>query len=368
MKVLMINSVCGIGSTGRICVDAAQEFEKCGHTVKIAYGRVDSIPSNCKKYAVRIGNNNDLRLHAIRTRIFDEHGFGSKKATKKFLEWANDYDPEILWLHNIHGYYINIELLFQWIKTRPKLKVYWTLHDCWAFTGHCSHFTYAQCQKWKKGCSKCPEKNKYPKSIFWDNSKRNYQRKKEAFTGVHDLKIITPSQWLADLVKESFLREYPLEVRYNTIDTETFTKTDSDFRIKNNLLDKKIVLGVSSSWNERKGIEDFFELSKKLDDTYKIVLVGLDEKQLKRCSGNILGIQRTNSKKELAEIYTAADVFFNPTYEDTYPTVNLEAEACGTPVITYKTGGSPETLKKKESIVVEVGNLNKVVEILRDKI
>ena len=363
----MINSVCGIRSTGRICAEAAQQFEEKGDTVKIAYGRVENIPENCRKYAIRIGNEKDLKMHALRTRVLDEHGFGSKKSTKKFLKWASEYNPELLWLHNIHGYYINIELLFKWIKERPNMRVYWTLHDCWAFTGHCSHFTFVKCDRWKKMCYDCPQKNQYPKSLIRDNSKRNYERKRKAFIGVKNMKIITPSKWLADLVKESFLNEYTVEVRNNKIDYETFKPTKSDFRVRNNLTNKFIILGVASNWDERKGLEDFLKLSKKLDDKYKIVLVGLNEKQLITCKDNILGIQRTNSKKELAEIYTEADVFFNPTYEDTYPTVNLEAEACGTSVITYRTGGSPETLRRSDSIVIEVGDIDRVIEILGER-
>ena len=178
MKYLFVNSVCGIRSTGRICTDLAYQLENQGHEVKIAYGRVEDVPEKFQKYAVRIGNNVDLKFHALRTRILDEHGFGSKKATKEFLKWADTYDPEVLWLHNIHGYYINIELLFDWIKSRPQMKVKWTLHDCWAFTGHCSYFTMAGCEKWKNMCEKCSQKRKYPTSILIDNSRNNFMRKK----------------------------------------------------------------------------------------------------------------------------------------------------------------------------------------------
>lgn len=355
MRVLMINSVCGIRSTGRICTDLAQQMEAEGHEVKIAYGRVEDVPDHLKKYAIKIGTNLDLKLHAVRTRILDEHGFGSKKATREFLSWADAYDPDLLWLHNIHGYYINVEMLFEWIKSRPQMKVKWTLHDCWAFTGHCSYFTMAKCDKWKTNCDKCPQKKKYPASLFKDNSKENLARKKAAFCGVHDMTLITPSQWLADLVKQSFLKEYPVEVHYNTIDTSIFKPTPSNFRKEHRLENKKIILGVASLWDERKGFVDFLKLADLLDDSYAIVLVGLTDEQIKQCKCNMLGIQQTNSAMELAEIYTAADVYFNPTYEDNYPTVNLEAQACGTPVVTYRTGGSPESVPVEN--VVECGNV-----------
>ncbi len=366
MRVLMINSVCGIRSTGRICTDIADELTAQGHEVKIAYGR-ESVPEKHRKYAIKIGSDMDQRFHGIRTRLFDEHGFGSKKATEKFLQWADEFDPDIVWLHNIHGYYINIELLFAWIKKRPNMQVKWTLHDCWAFTGHCSYFTLVKCEQWRTHCSYCSQKARYPSSILKDNCKNNFDRKKAAFTGVENMTLITPSQWLADLVKQSFLGEYPVEVHYNTIDTQVFKPTESDFRESRGLKDKKIVLGVASVWDERKGLGDFIKLSELLDDRFAIVLIGLTKKQIGQIPERIIALTRTNSTRELAEIYSSADVFFNPTYEDNYPTVNLESEACGTPVITYRTGGAPETLHSERSTVVDVGDLGTVVELLTNK-
>lgn len=357
MRVLLINSVCGIGSTGKICAGIAEAYEKEGHEVKIAYGRDGTVPEKFNRFAVRIGTDLDVKIHGVRSRLLDDHGFASVSATKKFLKWAEEYDPDVLWLHNIHGYYINIKLLFQWIKRRPQMQVKWTLHDCWAFTGHCSYFTMAGCNKWQTGCENCPQKKGYPSSLLLDRSKANYQIKRALFTGVKDLTFITPSQWLADLVKQSFLKEYPVEVRYNTIDTSVFKPTPSDFREKNGLENKKILLGVASPWSERKGLPDFVKLSEMLDDDYKIVLVGLSKEQIEELPKNILGITRTNNAVELAQIYTAAEAFFNPTYEDNYPTVNLEAEACGTRVVTYNTGGSAETLRRADSVAVPTGDL-----------
>lgn len=426
MKVLMINSVCGIGSTGRICTDLAQEFERTGHEVKIAYGRDENVPEKFRKYAVQIGTAMDVKLHGVLTRIFDAHGFGSKKATKNFLEWAEEYKPDLLWLHNIHGYYINIEMLFSWIKKHPEMEVKWTLHDCWAFTGHCAYFTMANCDKWKTHCEQCPQREKYPTSKGFDNSKRNFRRKRSAFTGVRNMTLITPSQWLSNLVKQSYLSEYPVEVLYNKIDKTVFKPTPSEFRKRYGLENKKVILGVASTWDERKGLDDFIELAKMLDDSYAIVLVGLSKEQINGmnekfvdlkeseisnemitiycskqvnqdlnekpvrttelvknndyilknrnglvipvgvehlyraivgCGANdkkqenepgvsrLICIQRTNNAVELAQIYTAADYFVNPTYEDNYPTVNLEAVACGTYVVTYDTGGCRETIK-----------------------
>ena len=363
MKVLFINAVCGTGSTGKICADLAKKYEAEGHGVKIAYGRHGYVPEEYKKYAVRIGNDFDVKLHALQTRIFDNHGFASKKETKKFLKWADEYSPDLLWLHNLHGYYINIELLFQWIKKHPKMHIKWTLHDCWAFTGHCAHFTAVGCEKWKIHCSNCEQKKQYPASLFLDNSYKNFEVKKQLFTSVKNLEIIVPSNWLADLVKQSFLKEYPIKVVYNQIDTNIFKPTKSNFKEKYNLTNKKIILGVANVWDDRKGLNDFIKLSEMISDNYKIVLVGLTKKQIKELPNNILGIERTKNQKELAEIYSSSYVFFNPTYEDNYPTVNLEAEACGIPVITYDTGGCSETLKTKKSVCIKK-DLNKLINIL----
>lgn len=367
-KVLLINSVCGIGSTGRICTDLAQQFEKQGNEVKIAYGRNFYVPKQFQKYAVRIGNNLDVKLHALQSRLFDNHGFGSYNATKKFLNWVEEYNPNLIWLHNIHGYYINIELLFNWLKQHQNIQIKWTLHDCWAFTGHCSYFTFAKCNKWQTQCQNCPQKKMYPASLFKDNSKQNFEKKKQLFTGLKNITLITPSQWLANLVKQSFLKEYSVEVIYNTIDKNIFKPTPSDFRKKYGLENKKIILGVASVWDYRKGLNDFMELSKMLSDNYKIVLVGLTQKQIKFLHKNILGLQKTNSPQELAQIYSASDVFFNPTYEDNYPTVNLEAQACGTSVITYDVGGCKETLVNKQSYCIEVGDYKRFIDILKNKL
>ena len=366
MKVLQINSVCGIRSTGRICTDIAKELEQQGHQVKIAYGRMEQVPQWAQKYAVRIGSDMDLKLHALGTRLLDKHGLFSTKATKRFLQWAEEYDPDLLWLHNIHGYYINIELLFDWIKSRPNMQVKWTLHDCWAFTGHCSHFDYIKCDRWKTGCENCPQKCTYPASILLDNSKDNYRRKKNAFTGVKNMTIITPSKWLANLAQQSFLKEYPVEVRNNKIDLSVFQPTEGTFREQHGLENTTVVLGVASAWSDRKGLQDFCQLNEHIGNNAKIVLVGLDSQQIKSLPANIIGIQRTNNVKELAEIYTLADLFFNPTYEDTYPTVNLEAQACGTKVVTYNTGGAAETLYREDAVVVPQGDWQAVLQILKD--
>lgn len=362
MKILLINLVCGIKSTGRICTDIARELEKNGNEVKIAYGR-ETVPAQDEKYAVRIGSELDVKVSAAKSRILDNAGFDNKKATEKFIEWVKEYDPDVIHLHNLHGYYINCEILFNYLKTCGK-KIIWTLHDCWPFTGHCAHFTYSKCDKWKTGCSRCPEKGGYPKSMFLDRSDFNYKTKRRLFTGVPGMTLVTPSAWLAELVKQSFLKDYDVEVIHNGIDTGAFYPTESNKKETYGLGGKKIILGVAAVWNSKKGFDDFIKLAGILDDEYRIVLIGVSEEQKRGLPDNIIGISRTDSVKELAEWYTAADVLFNPTYEDNYPTVNLEAQMCGTPVVTYRTGGSVESVP--ESNVVEVGRYEDVLKVLNN--
>lgn len=348
MKYLFINSVAGIGSTGKIAAEQCRELMAQGHSCVLAYGRkkagCEDIPT------IQIGSELDYKLHGVRTRVLDDHGFGSKAATRRFLQQVREYDPDVIWMHNVHGYYIHIGLLFDYLRQSGK-KIYWTLHDCWSFTGHCAYFDFAECDRWKTGCHSCPQKGTYPASKVLDGSKSNYQRKKNSFVGIPDLTIVTPSKWLAGLVGESFLREYPVEVQYNPINTDIFKPTPGDFREKHGLQNKKILLGVAGVWEERKGMRDFVKLAAMLDSNYKIVLVGVAQEQAKDLPESILALPRTGSAKELAEIYSAADVFVNPTYEDNLPTVNLEARACGTRIVCYDTGGCVETLGDGDVLV-----------------
>ena len=356
----MINVVCGIRSTGRICTDLAAALEEQGHEVKIAYGR-EEVPEQFKKYAVRIGNDLDVKLHGLKARLFDGCGFGSKKATEKFIEWVKEFDPDVIHLHNLHGYYINIEVLFDYLRTCRK-RIIWTLHDCWAFTGHAAFCEAANCERWITGCYDCPKKNDYPASLF-DKSTENWKKKKNLMEGIPNLTIVTPSEWLANLVRNSFLAQYPVLVIHNGLNTSVFKPTDSDVKERLGLQNKKIVLGVAELGEKRKGLDDFISISKMLPTQYQVVLVGLSRKQVRYLPKAIVGIERTNSVNELVELYTAADVYVNPTYEDNYPTTNLEAIACGTPVITYNTGGSGESASLYGA-VVEKGQINKLVETI----
>lgn len=356
MKVLQINSVCGIGSTGKIASDIHNILIEYGHESYIAFGR--ELPKNCDNI-IRIGTKIDNYTHLVKTRLLDKHGFGSKQATIEFIEKVKELNPDIVHLHNIHGYYINIEILFEYLEESSK-PVVWTLHDCWGFTGHCSHFDYIGCDKWINGCSKCPQKTEYPRSILVDNSEWNYNKKKEIFTAPKNLTIVTPSNWLNNLVKNSFMKNNEIVTIHNGIDLSIFKPTISDIRKKLGLEKKFIILGVSSLWTKKKGFDEYVELSQRLNEDEVIILVGVSDKQIKNLPNNIIGISKTADANELSQIYSSADVFVNLTLEDNYPTVNLEAIACGTPVITYDTGGSIESIDSKCGYIVEKKDINEI--------
>ena len=355
MKYLFINSVAGYGSTGRIAAETCRELMKDGHECVLAFGRNKA---NCEDVpTVQIGTAWDYRLHGVRGRLLDDHGFGSKAATRRVLDWVREYDPDVIWLLNIHGYYIHIGLLFDYLRGCGK-KIFWTLHDCWSFTGHCAYFDFAGCDKWKTGCHHCPQKHTYPQSLLLDNSRRNYERKKLLFTGIPDLTLTVPSHWLESRVKQSFLGEYPVQVDYNKIDRTVFKPTPGDFREKYGLEKKTILLGVASVWEERKGLKDFLALSSMLDDRYRIVLIGLSEEQRKNLPQNILGLPRTNSLEELAQAYTAADLFVNPSVEETFGMTAMEARCCGTEAIVYKDTACEEIVNQFGGIAVDRGAEN----------
>ena len=361
-KILQINSVINSGSTGRIAEEIGQTAIAAGWMSFIAYGRNDR-PSQSE--LIKIGNDWDIKMHGFQTRLFDRHGLGSKSATKELIGKIKEISPDIIHLHNIHGYYLNIEILFKYLRN-TNIPVVWTFHDCWPITGHCSHFTFVGCEKWKEKCFDCPQKTSYPASWFVDRSEKNFHLKKELFTSLPNLTLVPVSNWLSEILKESFLQDYPIKVINNGINTDVFKPSSGkSFRQRYDLNNKFILLGVASIWSPRKGLEDFIELNKLLDSSYKIVLLGLTKNQIKQLPQNILGIERTESIEQLAEIYAVSDVYLNLTYEDTFPTTNLESLACGTPVITYNTGGSPEALDELTGIVVEQGNINKIMEAIQ---
>lgn len=375
MKVLQVNTVCGSGSVGRICMDLYDVCEKNNIEAYIAYGRGKK-RDDIKCY--KIGNDIDMTEHILWNFLKGKSGFASVSTTQAFLTYLDELNPDVIHLHNIHGFYLQVELLFEYIKKHNK-KVIWTLHDCWPFTGHCAYFDFVACEKWKTGCNHCSiHASAYPYALFYDSTQEVYPRKKKAFCGVKDLTIVTPSKWLAELVKESFLKEYPITVIPNGIDLEKFKP------MKENLLEKKkhdipYILGVANVWEHRKGLTFFEklagELQKELGENgqipYRIVLVGLKKKQIRKLSKKyskevLKPLGRTQNVEQLAALYSEAAVYVNATLEDNFPTTNLEALACGTGVITFRTGGSSEAIDESCGISVTKGDYLKLKETIEE--
>lgn len=362
-KLVQINVTCN-GSTGRIMQQLQETAIANGFEAVSFYGRGE--PGKTGKY-IRIGNDFDVKTHGVVTRIFDKHGHASVNATKKMIEQIEKINPDVIQLHNLHGYYLNLKILFNYLK-KSKAKKIWTLHDCWAFTGHCSYFTMAKCDKWKEGCYDCPQKKEYPKSIFIDNSKEEYEFKKNLFNGIEDLTIVTPSEWLANLVKQSFLSRYPIKVINNGIDLNIFRPVDgSEMREKLKISkEKKIVLGVASIWEKRKGFKYFLDLSQILENNEIIVLVGLNKRQIKNLPQNIIGIERTENINELVELYSMSDVFFNPSYEETFSLVTIEAVACGLPVLVFDSSAVTEIVNRESGKILNNYDINNVKKSIND--
>lgn len=352
MKIVQINAT-PKGSTGNIMLNIAKKAREAGNEVYTFSEKRKCffVPENHFFF----GNRFENLIHRAYSGIFGISGIGSKFGTKRLLKKIKKISPDIIHLHNLHGWYINIPMLFDFIK-KNNIKTVWTLHDCWAFTAQCSHFTMEKCEKWKTGCYDCPRYKLYP-NTYVDKTDKMWKIKKQWFSQIKNLTIVTPSAWLADLVKQSYLKDYEVKVINNGINLEVFKPTESDFIKKYGLQDKKIILGVASPWSQRKGIDVFITIAKELNEGYKIVLVGTDEEIDKILPKNILSIHKTENQKELAQIYTAADIFVNATREENFPTVNLEALACGTPVITFNTGGSGESVTNDVGTVVDYNDV-----------
>lgn len=359
MRIAEIN-ILPNGSTGKIMLQIANIVRSHGGAARtytpVRFLRGKRVPPPNIPDHLSWGSRSEACFHYYVGTLLGRNGMFSHRGTRQLIKDLKKFSPDVIHLHNLHMYCINLPMLFNYIK-KNNIKTVWTLHDCWSFTGHCPHFTIAKCDKWKTGCHSCPQPRVYPK-MYIDTSKKMYRLKKKWFTGVENMTLVTPSVWLGDLVKQSFLGNYPVKVINNGIDLSVFKPTESDFREKYGLENKKIVLGVSFDWGYRKGLDVFIKLSRQLNDNYKIVLVGTNEAIDKQLPNNILSIHCTENQKELATIYTAADLFVNTTREDTYPTVNMEALACGTPVLTFKTGGSPEIADETCGSVVETDDVD----------
>ncbi|WP_323615644.1 glycosyltransferase [Erysipelothrix rhusiopathiae] len=356
MKVLFVNSVCDYGSTGKIVRDLANGLKKEGHEVLICYGRHQAKEDTDTFY---IGDKLTTYSHVFMTRVFNRHGLHSNRATQKLIEKIETFKPDVIHLHNLHGYYLNVEMLFEALKTF-KGKIYWTFHDCWPISGSSAYFDYHGCKTWDEGCVECNSTRDYPEALVFKRQKKNFLWKKKAFSGLDNLTLVTPSYWLKELLAKSFFAQYPCEVIHNGINTDLFKPT-YDAELTKKYENKRVLLGVASIWEQRKGLNDFIKLSTMISDNYKIVLIGLTEEQKKSLPTAIDGVLRTDSAEQLAAYYTLSHRFINPTYEDNYPTTNIEALCCHTPVIAYDTGGNKEVSIKPFMTIVPQGDLEAIV-------
>lgn len=360
MKVVQINVTYNTGSTGRIAAEIGDLLTSSGGESTVAYGR-NFLPGS--SVPLKIGNKKDFLIHVLQSRLFDRHGFGSEGATKDLISSIKQIDPDIIHLHNVHGYYLHVGVLFEYLKIANK-PVVWTLHDCWPFTGHCSHFLFVNCDRWQTECHHCPNTHAYPENWIIDNSRNNFIKKRELFNGLRQMVLVSPSEWLANLLRKSFLSDYEIKVINNGVDFEKFRPVIIEgLRDKFNL-HKKYILGIASVWTYKKGLVDLLKLREIIDCEIDIVIVGLTPSQVKSLPAGIIGLTRIEDTDELAGLFTEAEIFVNPTYVDNFPSVNIESLACGTPVITYDTGGSPESIDKKTGIVIEKGNVNALAEAI----
>lgn len=358
MKVVQMNITCSSGSTGKICLAISKHLFANGIENYILF----SSGTSEYEYGIKYMRDVSVKLEAFRSHLSGMYGFCSQVSTRRVLRILDKIQPDIVCLHNLHGHNCNLSMLFAYLK-KKNIKVFWVFHDCWAFTAYCPHFSMISCEKWKEKCTYCPEYKKY--SFFFDKSDTLFERKKSLAEGI-DLTVITPSEWLAGVVKQSVYRNYPVKVINNGIDVSVFKPTDSDFREKYQISPQKtILLGVAFDWSVKKGLDVFLELFERLDNQkYQIVMVGTNSKIDTVLPKGIISIHRTENQRQLAEIYTAADIFVNPTREEVFGLVNVEANACGTPVITFASGGSPECIDEKSGIAVPRDDVDALVKAI----
>lgn len=352
MRILQINTF-PYKATGSLMMSIHEELKNQGIDSYVVWGRGRK-PENTTEYTIedKVG----MICHGLFTRITDRTGFASVRATKKLIKYINDIKPTIVHLHNIHGYYVNIEMLLNYLK-KNNISVVWTLHDCWPMTGHCAYFSMVGCEKWKSGCHTCPQLSTYPASKFLDSSKWNWKKKKKLYEGL-DLSVVTVSQWLKAIVEESILKDAKIHTIYNGVNSTTFRYKKSFFREKYNIKESFVVLGVASEWTERKGLSDFIDLADWLPVNYTIVLVGLTKNQINSISSKrIIPLPRTSNIEELVEIYSSANVFFNPSVEETMGMTTIEAMLCGTPSVVYNATALPEVLRDMPELIVEPHDL-----------
>lgn len=356
MRVLQLNTFCGVKSTGRIACEIAKLVAEDGGECRIGYG-IPGVSNDAESFAWRIGSPFERKIHAVIRKLLDAEGYGSYFATQKFIRDLKQWKPDLIHLHNLHGCYLHLPTLFRFL-IKANVPVVWTLHDCWPFTGHCAYFDFCGCEQWKQQCSHCPQQKSYPICIGLDGSKRNHRMKKKWFSKLQNMTFVAPCKWMLMPLKQSFLGKNPAKVIVNGVNLNDFSPVQSDLRNRYGLENCKVCLSVASEWDHRKGLSYLIKAAENMGEAYRFVVIGLEEEQIAALPKSMIGISRTAHVDELAQWYTAADCFVNPTLEDNMPMVNLEALACGTPVVTFATGGCPEAVDETCGIVVPQRDLN----------
>lgn len=356
MRIYQLNTFCGVKSTGRIAAEIAKIVEADGGVCRIGYG-VPEMSVDAERFAYRIGSPMERKLHGAMRKLLDAEGLGSFWGTRKLLRDMEAFQPDLIHLHNLHGCYLHLPLLFDYLA-QTNVPIVWTLHDCWPFTGHCAYFDYCGCERWKTGCHDCPQQKNYPTCIGLDGSKRNYALKKKWFTGLKRLTLVAPCEWMLKPLGASFLGHYPSRVILNGIDLDSFHPAPSGLRERLSLGERKLCLSLAAEWDARKGLPCLIQTADRMGERYRFAVIGLTDEQIAALPQGMLGLPRTGSVQELAEWYTAADCLVNPTLEDNMPMVNLEALACGTPVAVFSTGGCPEAVDESTGAVVPKGDVS----------
>lgn len=386
MRIAYIN-VTSVMSTGRIAVELCRMAEAGGHRALLCHAR-GTCPGDVP--SLRVGNRMDTAAHALLARVTDRAGFYSRRSTRQLVSELEKYKPDLVHLHNIHGYYLHLPTLFEYLK-RNDIPTVWTLHDCWAFTGHCAYYTMAEgapppdgerrraacgegCERWLNGCGNCVLLREYPRSWLVDQSARNWREKRALFSGVPHMVLVTPSEWLKDQVKRSFLGSYPVYALPNGIDLtafapcvdENFMRDTARFYGLDKAGNRPLIISAASAWDGRKGLDDLIELSEVLGEDYCVAAVGLDEYQIRSLPPHtVLGVPPTGNLNDLCALYTAADLYISLSHGETMGMTLVEALACGTQVLCYDTTAMPEIVTPEVGEVAPMGDMDAVADAVR---
>ncbi len=354
MKVVQINAVCGKGtSTGRTVYEWSDFLNEQNIDNLIFYGNGTSDREN----AIFIGSKLDHKLHALFSRVIGKQGYFSYFATKKLIKQMKQFKPDLIHLRNLHGNYICMPLLFDYI-IKNQIATVITLHDCFLYTGKCVHYIGANCYRWQQECGNCPQLKSGNTSWFFDCTKSMLKDRKKWFSQIKRLGVTGVSEWVTNEGKKSVLApNAEFRAIYNWIDLDNFKPHQSDIRKKLGIENKFMILGIASSWSAAKGLGDFNKLADMLDDRFKIVLVGQKNGEMNK---KIMHLEPTSNIQLLSDLYAAADVFFNPSKMETFGKVTAEALACGTPVIAYDATACPELVGEGCGYVEKVGDVEAV--------